>query len=123
MTQRFKSQKKHHTLLRPLAVLAGAWQLDLIGDGPLLPQAQLLAGELGLKDRVRFWGQRMDVETLLATAQVALLVTNWEGFPRSILEAMRAGLPVVASRVGGITESVLEGETGFIVPRGDVEGL
>jgi glycosyltransferase involved in cell wall biosynthesis len=123
MTARFESQKDHSTLLQALAGLDGAWQLDLIGDGPLLPQIQSLADELGLKDRVRFWGQRMDVEQLLAAAQVALLITNWEGFPRSILEAMRAGLPVVASRVGGIAESVQDGETGFLVDRGDIEGL
>jgi glycosyltransferase involved in cell wall biosynthesis len=123
MTARFEFQKDHSTLLRALAGLNGSWELDLIGDGPLLPQAQSLASELGLKDRIRFWGQRMDVETRLAAAQVALLITNWEGFPRSILEAMRAGLPVVASSVGGITESVQDGVTGFIIARGDVEGL
>jgi glycosyltransferase involved in cell wall biosynthesis len=123
MTARFESQKDHPTLLRALAGLNGSWELDLIGDGPLLPQAQSLASDLGLKDRIRFWGQRTDVEARLAAAQVALLITNWEGFPRSILEAMRAGLPVVASSVGGITESVQDGVTGFIIARGDVDAL
>jgi glycosyltransferase involved in cell wall biosynthesis len=51
------------------------------------------------------------------------LISNWEGFPRSILEAMRAGLPVVASAVGGVAESVQDGESGFTVARGDVPGL
>jgi glycosyltransferase involved in cell wall biosynthesis len=59
----------------------------------------------------------------LAQAQVALLITNWEGFPRSILEAMRAGLPVVSSDVGGIAESVQEGGSGFLISQGDVEAL
>jgi glycosyltransferase involved in cell wall biosynthesis len=54
---------------------------------------------------------------------VALLISKWEGFPRSILEAMRAGLPVIASAVGGTAESVRDGETGFTVARGHVEGL
>jgi glycosyltransferase involved in cell wall biosynthesis len=63
------------------------------------------------------------VDQILAQAQVSLLVTNWEGFPLSILEAMRAGLPVVASSVGGIGESVRDGETGYLVPRGGVELL
>jgi glycosyltransferase involved in cell wall biosynthesis len=63
------------------------------------------------------------VEARLAEAQAFFLISNWEGFPRSILEAMRAGLPVVASAVGGIDESVRDGETGFVIPRGDVEGL
>ena len=85
--------------------------------------AQAKVSELGLADRVRFWGQRMDVAERLANAQVAVLITNWEGFPRSILEAMRAGLPVVSSAVGGIAESVLDGESGFVVPQGDVDAL
>jgi glycosyltransferase involved in cell wall biosynthesis len=124
MIARFEPQKDHPTLFQALAGLRQEpWQLDLIGDGPLLPQAQAMARELGLTERIRFWGQRMDVAERLAEAQVAVLSTNWEGFPRSILEAMRAGLPVVASAVGGIAESVRDGENGFVVPRGDVEGL
>ena len=124
MIARFEPQKDHATLFRALAgLLDEPWHLDLIGDGHLLPQARTMARELGLADRVRFWGQRTDVDERLAEVQVALLISNWEGFPRSILEAMRAGLPVVSSAVGGIAESVLDGETGFVVPQGDVEGL
>ena len=59
----------------------------------------------------------------LAQSQVSLLVTNWEGFPLSILESMRAGLPVVASGVGGIAEAVQEAETGYVVPRQGIEQL
>jgi glycosyltransferase involved in cell wall biosynthesis len=123
MIARFEQQKDHPTLFRALARIPELWQLDLIGDGPLLPEAQAMVRDLGLADRVQFWGQRMDVAQRLAEAQAAVLITNWEGFPRSILEAMRAGLPVVASAVGGIAESVQDGETGFVVPRGDVEAL
>jgi glycosyltransferase involved in cell wall biosynthesis len=124
MVARFGEQKDHRTLLRALAGLTDhAWELDLIGDGPLLGATQALAGELGLASRVRFLGQRADVEQLLAGTQAALLVTNWEGFPLSILEAMRAGLPVVASNVAGIAESVRDDESGFLVPQGDVEVL
>jgi glycosyltransferase involved in cell wall biosynthesis len=63
------------------------------------------------------------VDLLLARAQASILATNWEGFPLSILEAMRAGLPVIATEVAGIGESVQDGETGYLVPRGDVEVL
>jgi glycosyltransferase involved in cell wall biosynthesis len=63
------------------------------------------------------------VDQILANAQIGLLVTNWEGFPLSILEAMRAALPVVASAVGGVGESVRDQETGFLVPAGEVEPL
>ncbi|MGH7498787.1 MAG: glycosyltransferase family 4 protein [Gemmatimonadales bacterium] len=124
MVARFELQKDQRTLVRALAELRQyAWELDLIGDGPLVPEITALCTELGLGERVRFWGQLLDVETRLAEAQVFFLMSNWEGFPRSILEAMRAGLPVVASSVGGIEESVHDGETGFVVPRGDVESL
>jgi glycosyltransferase involved in cell wall biosynthesis len=124
MIARFEPQKDHATLLHALAGLAqDPWSLDLVGDGPLLGEIEGLARRLGLAARVRFWGQRMDVAARLAEAQVALLITNWEGFPRSILEAMRAGLPVVASAVGGIAESVRDGETGFTIPPGDVDDL
>jgi glycosyltransferase involved in cell wall biosynthesis len=124
MVARFGAQKDHPTLFRALAgLLDFEWTLDLIGDGPLMSQTAALAHTLGLGDRVRFLGQRTDVEQLLAEAQVGLLATNWEGLPLSILEAMRAGLPVIASDVGGISESVHDGETGYLVPRGGVDLL
>ena len=124
MVARYGPQKDHPTLLRALASLGQhAWELDLIGDGPGMGETEALARELGLNGRVHFLGQRSDVEQRLAASQVALLVTNWEGFPLSILEAMRAGLPVVASDVGGVAESVRDGESGYLVPRADVTQL
>ncbi len=124
MVARFGPQKDHPTLLRALAGLQDhPWELDLIGEGPLMAETRALAATLGIGARVHFLGQRMDVAEIVAKSQISLLVTNWEGFPLSILEAMRAGLPVVASSVGGIGESVRDGETGYLVPRGDVEIL
>ncbi len=122
MVARFEPQKDHASLLHALARLKQLpWQLDLIGEGPLLGRTQTLVSELGVADRVRFLGQRSDVPARLAESQVYVLSSNWEGFPRSILEAMRAGLPVVASDVAGVSESVEDGVTGFVVPRGDRE--
>lgn len=124
MVARFGAQKDHPTLFRALASLQHHdWELDLIGDGPLMTEVESLAAALGLAGRVRFLGQRSDVDRILASAQISLLVTNWEGFPLSILESMRAGLPVVASSVGGVGESVRDEENGYLVPRGDVEQL
>lgn len=124
MVARFGAQKDHPTLFRALARLQHyPWELELIGDGPLRGEVEALAGALGLGGRVHFLGQRTDVDQLLARAQLSLLVTNWEGFPLSILESMRAGLPVVASSVGGVGESVQDQDTGYLVPRGDVEAL
>jgi glycosyltransferase involved in cell wall biosynthesis len=124
MVARFEPQKDHTTLLQALAGLRDhPWEMDLIGDGPLMGPMESLAAALGLGGRVRFLGQRRDVDQILAQAQVSLLVSNWEGFPLSILEAMRAGLPVVASLVGGISESVRDEETGYLVPRHGIELL
>jgi glycosyltransferase involved in cell wall biosynthesis len=124
MIARFEAQKDHPTLLRALAGLRDAeWELELIGDGPLRGRMESLAADLGLRERVHFLGQRMDVPRLLAAAQLSLLVSNWEGLPLSILEAMRAGLPVIATDVAGIGEAIRDGETGYLIPRGDVELL
>ncbi|WP_244341599.1 glycosyltransferase family 4 protein [Thermus thermophilus] len=124
MVARFAPPKDHALLLKALSGLKELpWSLDLVGEGPLLPQAKALAEALGLGERVRFLGKRLDVDRVLAEAQVFVLATNWEGLPLSVLEAMRAGLPVVATGVGGVGEAVVEGKTGFLVGRGDEEAL
>ena len=124
MVARLGAQKDHSTLLHALAGLRDhAWEMDLVGEGPLTGEVKALAARLGIENRVQFLGQRMDVDRLLAGAQASVLATNWEGFPLSILESMRAGLPVVASSVGGIDEAIRDDATGFLVPRGDVEAL
>jgi len=124
MVARFEPQKDHATLLQALGGLRNhSWELDLVGDGPLRPQMEALAGSLGIGERVHFLGQRRDVAQILSQSQISLLVSNWEGFPLSILEAMRAGLPVVASRVGGVAEAVDDGTTGYVVPQGQSEML
>jgi len=116
MVARFEEQKDHSTLLRALGRLSAMpWTLELIGDGPLLEDARELARALGIAERVQFAGARHDVARRLSRAQLFLLISHWEGFPRSILEAMRAGLPVVASRAGGAAESVENGVTGAVV--------
>lgn len=124
MVARFQEQKDHETLLKALAGLTDLnWRLDLVGDGPGMDTTREQAGELGIGDRIEFSGQRLDVPERMEQADVYLLISNWEGFPRSIVEAMRASLPVIASDVGGCNESVADGETGFLVPRGDVDLL
>ncbi|HSF17621.1 MAG TPA: glycosyltransferase family 4 protein [Vicinamibacteria bacterium] len=124
MVARMEAQKDHTTLLQALKPLANLdWTLSLVGAGPLLADTRRLAEELGLARRVTFMGERRDVAEILAGGQIFLLVSNHEGFPRSILEAMRAGLPVIASDVGGTRESVVDGENGILVQRRDVDGL
>jgi glycosyltransferase involved in cell wall biosynthesis len=124
MVARLSYWKDQPTLLHALAGLQELdWQLELIGDGPLRGQLEELVQSLGLTSRVTFLGFRRDVPERLARAQAFLLVSKWEGFPRSILEAMRAGLPVVATEIGGVKESVVDGTTGFVIPPGDTVRL
>ncbi|NLX97038.1 MAG: glycosyltransferase family 4 protein [Rhodopirellula sp.] len=124
MVARLSTWKDQPTLLSALAELKDLdWRLDLVGDGPLRGEVEALVDTLGLASKVGFLGLRLDVPELLAEAQIFVLISKWEGFPRSILEAMRAGLPVVASDVGGVRESVIDGETGFVIRRGDTARL
>ena len=112
---RFEAPKDHRTLLRALATIpTREWQLDLVGDGPLLPQTRALANELGIAAKVHFLGYQPDPARTLARAGIFALSSRSEGFPRSILEAMRAGLPVVATPVGGIPEAVRDGVNGLL---------
>ena len=118
--------KGHDTLLRAFSKLgdiAAHSRLFFIGDGPLESSLRQLASELGLNDRVVFLGHRDDVDRILAAFDVAALPSEFEGMGRVILEAMARGLPVVATRVGGITDLVEEGVSGMLVNPRDVDGL
>jgi len=117
---RLEPPKDHETLLHALARLPSLeWRLDLAGDGPREDALRALADSLGLGARVRFLGYQPDLAPLLAGAQVFVLSSRSEAFPRSILEAMRAGLPIVASDVGGVREAVTHGVNGLLAPAGD----
>ena len=121
MVARFDKQKDHATLIEAFKDLDA--KLVLIGDGPSLDKTRKRVEELGISDRVSFLGFRQDIAEILARVQIYTLISNWEGLPCTIIEAMRAGLPVVASDVGGVKEIVLPGKTGYIVPRGDAAAL
>jgi glycosyltransferase involved in cell wall biosynthesis len=124
MVARFAGQKDHPTLLQALAGLLDLeWSLLLVGAGELEPGVVAQAEALGLSDRLRILAPETNVDRVLMEAQIFVLSTHFEALPISILEAMRAGLPVVATDVGGIRESVHDGETGLLAAHGDVEGL
>ncbi len=119
MVGRFAAQKAQELLVRASAPIQVLHRLVFVGSGETLEAVRAVARASAISDRIEFWGARDDVSTILANSQVFVLATNWESFPISILEAMRAGLPVVATDVGGIREAVVDGETGFLVPHGD----
>lgn len=124
MVARFEEQKDQKLLLQSLGDNSDLdWRLTLVGDGPLKESCEKVASQCGIASRVEFAGYSNRVEEHLASADIFALITNWEGFPRSILEAMRAGLPVIVSDVGGCSESVLDGETGRVVRHGDRKDL
>jgi len=105
MVGRFDPQKDQGTLIRALGRLDGA-HLVLVGEGATRPEAERLAARLGLAERTHFLGEREDVEGLLKLADIYVQSSNWEGFCMAALEAMASGVPVVASRVPGLTDVV-----------------
>ncbi len=101
----------------------GDLHLLVAGHGDRREAWERLAADLGVADRVRWLGWRDDVPRLVATADLVVLPSRWEGMPYALLEAMAAGRPVVAARVDGVRGTVVEGETGFTCPVEDVAGL
>jgi glycosyltransferase involved in cell wall biosynthesis len=121
---RLKAPKDFLTLVRAVSALPeGSSEALIVGEGPDRPRLEEEIRSLGLGERVRLLGERHDVPELLADADVFVLSSSSEGLPVSVLEAMAAGLPVVASRVGGVAELVVDGETGILVRPGDASAL
>jgi glycosyltransferase involved in cell wall biosynthesis len=108
-------------LLRAVQPLARVDVL-LVGDGPARAELEVLAAELGLAERVRFVPWADDARARLAELDVFVLPSRNEGFPLSIVEAMLAGRPVIATDVGSVSEAV-DDSTGLVVPPDDVEAL
>ena len=121
---RLAFQKAPEHFVRALAGLGrsnvfGVW----IGDGPLRAKTERLAGRCGLSGRILFTGERADVEALLPGLDVFAMASRYEGLPCAIVEAMGAGLPVVATAVNSVPNVVIAGETGLLVPPGRPELL
>jgi glycosyltransferase involved in cell wall biosynthesis len=121
-----RPEKNHELFLsaaaRVLKAVPGARFL-VIGDGPRRDELQALARLLSVSDAVRFLGTRSDVPELLSLTDVLALTSHMEANPVSILEAMAAGKPVVATRVGSVDRAVQEGSTGHLVAPGNEEEL
>jgi len=99
-------------------------QVSIIGDGPKREMLEKFVKENNLEDRVEFLGgiSRENVFKTLRKSDIFVLISNWEGFPYTIIEAMSCGLPVIASDVGGIREAVND-DCGILVKRGDEEAI
>src|SRR5690606_40649189 len=101
---------------------ASAW-LFIAGEGDVRDALEELIARAGVADVVRLAGQRDDMPRVLAGCDVFVLPSVYEGFSNAILEALASGLPVIATDVGGAREQLRDGETGFVVPRGDEDAL
>lgn len=121
MVSAFRPQKDQPTLIRAMRQLSDDYRLWLVGDGPLRAACEKLAGELHLSEKVRFWGVRSDIPELLATADVVVLASHYEGMPLSGIEGMASGKPFVASDVEGLHELV--SGAGELVPPADPAAL
>ncbi len=122
----FKPQKAPERFVELAARLAGRVpdaHFLLVGDGALRPALERLRRAAGLEGRLHLPGWRRDVPAVLDAAAVATLTSRFEGLPRALVEALAAGVPVVAMAVDGVAEVVRDGENGFLVAEGDVGAL
>ena len=111
--------KDHASLLRATARLIAQWpglQVIFVGDGECRSSLERLASELGIRDRIVFAGRRSNQPNLHHLFDISVLCSTSEGLPNSILEAMAAGKPVVATSVGAIPDAVVHGKTGLLIP-------
>lgn len=123
---RLSAQKAPLDLVRAFAVAAHARpdvHLAMVGDGPLRARVEALVREESLEARVHFLGLRRDVPELLRAFDAFALASHWEGLPRTLPQAMAAGLPIVATRVSGVPDAVQNGLNGFLVEPAQPDAL
>jgi glycosyltransferase involved in cell wall biosynthesis/Ser/Thr protein kinase RdoA (MazF antagonist) len=126
MVGTFKRQKGHAHLVEAAALLgdrAPHLHILMVGDGELLPQVRAHVEALGLADRIHLLGSRRDVPDILAASDSFVLPSLWEGLPVALVEAMASRLPVIATRVSGTSQVMLDGRTGWLVPPADPAAL
>jgi len=99
----------------------GNARLWIVGDGPERSHLEKTADELGIASRVRFWGVRDDVGSLMARMSVIWQLSEWEGQPLTLLEAMAVGIPIVATAVPGTAELIQDSINGRLAPLGAVQ--
>jgi glycosyltransferase involved in cell wall biosynthesis/O-antigen/teichoic acid export membrane protein len=122
MISRIDGLKGVELLVQALTRLPGTVAV-VVGEGPALAEVRLLAEQLDVSERLLTPGFETDARMRLRDFDIFVLPSRMEALPLSILEAMLARLPVVASDVGSVSEAVLEGETGLLVPAGDLDAL
>jgi glycosyltransferase involved in cell wall biosynthesis len=123
---RLAYQKAHEILVQSMPAVLKEYpnvKLGIFGDGFLRSQLESQIRIMGLANSIRIFGIREDIDRFLVAADVFVLPSRWEGLPIALLEAMSAGLPVVATAVEGVDEVVVQGEQGLLVPTEDSAAL
>ena len=123
---RLSREKNHALLVRAFSKAVQSCpnlELWLVGDGELRRDIEELVKQLGLEEKVKFFGVRSDVPELLSQADIFVLSSDYEEFGLVVAEAMAAGLPVIATAIGGIPEILEGGRAGILVPPKDVDAL
>lgn len=123
---RLAAQKRVGDLLRALdlvQIVQPDMRAAIVGEGPLRAELERTARDYDLTERTRFLGHRDDVPRLMAAADIVILPSEYEGLPNVVMEAMSLRKPVVATAAPGTTELVIDGETGVLVPVGDIPAL
>jgi glycosyltransferase involved in cell wall biosynthesis len=121
-----RPEKNHEMFLRVAALVCRelpAARFLIVGDGPERTKLESLVRNLGVAEAVRFLGTRSDVDELLSLLDVLLLTSHMEANPICLLEAMASGKPVIATRVGSVTEAIAPERSGYLVSPGDSQGM
>lgn len=121
-----RPEKNHETLIAAADLLSADFpdvEFQIVGDGPRRSELEALVRSRRLDDRVSFLGHREDVGRLLSEASIFALPSRSEAFPNGAIEAMAAGLPVVASAVGGLLDLIEHGRTGLLIEPGNPTAL
>jgi glycosyltransferase involved in cell wall biosynthesis len=122
----FKRQKGHQYLIEAAATLKRKYpefHLLFVGDGELKIDLEKSVAELNLDENIHFLGSRSDVPLILAASDMFILPSLWEGLPMALIEAMASGLPVIATKVSGTSEVMVDGKTGILVEPGNSSEL
>jgi glycosyltransferase involved in cell wall biosynthesis len=126
MVGTLKEVKGHRYMIDAMAALVPCHpdlHLLLAGDGELRESLEAQVADAGLQAHVHFLGSRDDVVELLVASDLLVLPSLWEGLSMALLEAMAAGLPIVASEVSGTVQAIVPGEHGLLIPPGDVQAI
>jgi glycosyltransferase involved in cell wall biosynthesis len=120
---RLSVEKGVDTLIRAVAPLSGDTNVVIAGDGAERRRLEQIASELGAKVTFLGWVSKAELPALVRRAHVQVIPSRSEALPMVALEALASGTPVIASRVGGLPEMVVDGENGFLFDKDDVDGL